>query len=625
MGVATDAAAAAEAEGLIEIGAHVRFRHPLVRSAALRAASVLELREVHRAVADVTDPVRDPDRRAWHRAQAAAAPDEEVADDLDRSAQRAQGRGGVAAGAAFLERAAELTPDPARRAKRALAAAHAKEEAGAFDAALSLVAAAEAGPLDELQRARVDLLRGRIAMYSGRSGGEAPPLLLVAAAKRLEPLDLTLSRDTYLDAFWAAMVFARLAEAIADVAGAARSAPHPETAPRAADLLLDGLALLITEGYGAATPVLERALSAFVAGGPAEEGLRWRSLAADTAVALWDDRAWERILDRHMELARATGALGVIPLAAGRAPCPASSRRRNDAGPARRDEGRAVTEATGRSVAPYTDIIFAALRGHQADVDELRETLLEIVVPRSQGLAVTLAWWASAVCGNGIGQYEQALAAAEQAVEYPHELGFAKLALSEMVEAATRAGNPERASVALERLAETTRPTGTDWGRGLEARSRALVSDGDVAERAYREAIDRLGRTRIRFELARAHLVYGEWLRRENRRANAREHLHLAHDQLTAMGFEGFAERARRELLATGEAVRKRTVETRDDLTAQEWQIAGLARDGLSNPEIGAQLFLSPRTVEWHLGKMFPKLGIRSRKELAEALASVAT
>ena len=288
------------------------------------------------------------------------------------------------------------------------------------------------------------------------------------------------------------------------------------------------------------------------------------------------------------------------------------------------DEGRAVTEATGRSVAPYSELMLAAMQGRQADVDELRETLLSIVVPRAQGLAVTLTWWASAVCANGRGKYEQALAAAEQAIEYPHELGFAKLTLPELIEAATRSGMTERASAALERLAATTRPTGTDWGRGLEARSRALVSEGEVAERYYREAIDRLGRTRMRFELARAHLLYGEWLRRENRRVDARVHLRTAHDQLTAMGTEGFAERARRELLATGETVRKRTVETLDDLTSQEWQIARMAKDGLSNLEIGTQLFISPRTVEWHLGKVFPKLGISSRKELAAALPDLA-
>ena len=620
LGIGSEAAAATETAGLIEIGAHVRFRHPLVRSAVLRAASVPQLREVHRAVAEVTDPVLDPDRRAWHRAQAAAAPDEELAAELDRSAHRAQARGGLAAGAAFLERATQLTLDPARHAQRALAAAQAKTQAGAFDAALALLAAAEAGPLDELQRARVDLLKGQIAIASRRAGA-APPLLLVAAAKRLEPLDLTLARDTYLDAFWASLVFARSAGSMAEVATAVGATAPPATPPRAADLLLDGLARLTTEGHAAGTPMLKRALSAFrVNGGRAEEGLRWRTLAAHMAVALWDDELWEMVLSRHVELAREMGALGELPLVLNARLTLHLLAGELTAAAALGDEARAVTEATGSSFAPYPEIMLAAFSGRQADVDELSEAIRSIVAPRGEGIGVTLTWWAAAVCANGLGQYERALAAAEEAVEYPQELGFATLTFPELVEAAARSGKAERASVALEHLTDTTRATGTDWALGIEARSRALVSDGAVAEPLYREAIDRLARTRIRFELARAHLLYGEWLRRENRRVDAREHLRTAHDQLTAMGVQGFAERARRELLATGETVRKRSVETLDDLTAQEWQIAGLARDGLSNPEIGAQLFISPRTVEWHLGKVFPKLGISSRKGLAGAL-----
>ena len=365
------------------------------------------------------------------------------------------------------------------------------------------------------------------------------PGQVASAARRLEPLNLQLARDTYLDAFWAAMVFARLAGAMAEVATAARATPPPATPPRAADLLLDGLALLIADGYAAGTPVLKDALSAFVNDGPAEEGLRWRTLAADTAVALWDDHAWETILDRHLELARATGALDALPLVLDARLLLHLLGGEMTLAAARHDASRAVTEATGRTVAPYSDIMLAALRGLQADVDAFRETLLKIVVPRAQGLAVTLTWWASAVCANGLGRYEQALAAAEQAVEYPHELGFAELTLHELIEAASRSGMAERASVALERLTATTRPAGTDWGLGLEARCRALVSDRDVAEGFYRSAIDRLSRTRLWFESARAHLLYGEWLRRENRRVDAREHLRTATTSCTPCGPRG--------------------------------------------------------------------------------------
>jgi len=621
LGIGADAAAPAEAAGLIELSARVRFRHPLVRSAAYRAAGVGELQEVHRALADVTDPDLDPDRRAWHRAHAAVGPDEEVAAELERSAGRAQARGGLAAAAAFLERAAMLTIEPAHLAQRALVAAQAKHQAGAPDAALELLATAKAGPLDELGRARVELLGAQIA-FAVRRGRDAPPLLL-KAAQQLEPLDLTLARETYLDAFAAATFAGRLASGggMPEVAQAALAAPPSLQPPLAADLLLDGLALRTTQGHAAGAPVLSQALNAFCSERlPNDQAIRWFWLACHVAATdLWDDEIWEVLSARQVQLARDAGALTVLPIAlvtrialhliAGELAAAASLV----------EELAAILEATGSYLAPYGAVFLAAWCGHEAEASELIEASMSEVVARGEGLGLSSIEWASAMLYNGLGRYEDARAAAQQVREYPHDRMFSWV-LPEFIEAATRSGTADGADDALKRLAESTRASGSDWALGIEARSRALLSDGEAAEHLYREAIERLGRTRIRFELARAHLLYGEWLRRDRRRMDAREQLRRAYDMLSDMGAEAFAERAARELLATGETARKRTDDTRDQLTAQEMQIARLARGGWSNPEIGAQLFISPRTVEYHLHKVFTKLEISSRSELERVL-----
>ena len=622
LGIGVHAAAPAAAAGLLEFGARVRFRHPLVRSAVYRAASAEERRTVHRALAQATDPAVDPDRHAWHRAQAALGPDEDIAAELEQSAGRAQARGGLAAAAAFLERAAALTPDPARRAGRALAAARAKHQAGAPDAALSLLANAEAGPLDELQRARADVLRAQIAFAMSR-GSDAPPLLL-NAAKRLEALDVRLARETYLDALIAAVSAHRLASGggALEVAEAARAAGYTRPSPqpaRAPDLLLDGWVLLITEGYAAGTPTLERALSAFRSGESisTEEEIRWLWFACHTAYELWDDETWHQLSIRQVQLARAAGALAELPVALNSLAGANLFAGDFAAAVAQVEEAEAVTEVTGNRLAPYGRLLLAAGQGREAAASELIESSMEEVVRRGEGLGLTAIKWAAALFYNGLGRYADALAAAREASEHPRDMARV---LPELIEAATRSGNPEDAADALKRLSETTRAGGSDWGLGIEARSGALVSEGEAAERLYREAIDRLGRTRMRVELARAHLLYGESLRRQRRRLDAREQLRTAHEMFTAMGIEAFADRAARELLATGETARRRTAETAGRLTAQEAQIARLARDGLSNPEIGARLFISPRTVEYHLRKVFTKLDISSRKELHDAL-----
>jgi DNA-binding CsgD family transcriptional regulator/tetratricopeptide (TPR) repeat protein len=620
LAIGAGAAGPAVEAGLAEFGARVRFRHPLVRSAAYRSASLQTRQELHGALAEATDPAVDPDRRAWHRAQAAPGPDEDVAAELEQCAGRARRRGGLVAAAAFLERSAGLTLDPARRAQRALAAAQAKQRAGALDAALGLLAMAQVGPLDELQQARGDLLRAQIAFASSH-GREAPPLML-SAAKQLEALDVGLARETYLEAFTAALFVGRLSPAVGDVARAARMAPVPLTPPRAPDLLLDGLALLVTEGYAAGTPVLRRALLAFRSQDiSVEEGLSWLWLAERAAMAVWDDETWHILASRHVKLARDTGALTELPLAVRSRILLHSHAGELAEGAALIAEAQVVAEATGSQLAPYGATGVAAWRGREAEATELIQANMDGVTSRGEGRGVT-SQYSAALLHNGLGHYDKALAAAELVCEYD-DIGVLGWELAELIEAAVRSGQPARASDALQRLSESTRASGTDWALGTEARSRALLSEGETAENYYSEAIERLGRTRMRPAVARAHLLYGEWLRRQNRRRDARAELRTAHDLFTTMGIEAFAERARHELLATGDTVRKRTVETVSELTVQEAHIARLAVDGRTNSEIGGQLFLSTRTVEWHLSKVYTKLGVGSRRELRPALASL--
>jgi len=620
LAIGPGAAGPAAEAGLAEFGARVRFRHPLVRSAAYRSASLQTRQELHGALAKVTDAAADPDRRAWHRAQAAPGPDEDVAAELEQCAGRAQRRGGLAAAAAFLERSAGLTLDPARRAQRELVAAQAKHRAGALDAALGLLAMAQAGPLDELQRARGDLLRAQIAFASSH-GRDAPPLML-RAAKQFEALDVGLARETYLEAFTAALFVGRLSPAVGEVAKAVRMAPAPLAPVRAPDLLLDGLAVLLTEGYTAGTPAVRRALLAFRSQDiSAEEGLSWLWLAERAAMAVLDDETWHILASRHVKLARDAGALSELQLAVRSRILLHAHAGELEEGAALIAEAQAVADATGSQLGPYGALAVAAFRGGEAEATELIQATMDGVTSRGEGRGVT-SQYAAALLYNGLGHYGKALAAAELVCEYD-DLGVLGWSLAELVEAAVRSSQPARASDALRRLSETTRASGTDWALGTEARSRALLSEGQTAENCYREAVERLGRTRMRPAMARAHLLYGEWLRRENRHRDARAELRTAHGLFTTMGIEAFAERARRELLATGDTVRKRTVETVSELTAQEAHIARLAASGRTNVEIGAQLFLSTRTVEWHLSKVYTKLGVGSRRELRRALASL--
>jgi DNA-binding CsgD family transcriptional regulator/tetratricopeptide (TPR) repeat protein len=618
LGIDTAAADPAVDAGLLGIGGRVEFAHPLVRSAVYRSAAAEDRHRVHRALAEATDPVTDPDRRAWHRARATPGPGEEVAAELERSAGRAQSRGGVAAAAAFLQRSVALTVDPARRAERALAAAQASFQAGAFDAALGLVATAEAGALDERQRARVDLLRGDVAFASG-AVSDAPSLLL-KAARRLEPVDLELARQTYLTAWAAASVAGDLGGSgvLPEICRSVQALLPRPGSPRPLDLLLDGLALLTTDGHAAAAPTLQRAATALL-DIPLEDVLRWGWVAMAASNAVWDNDGARAISARQVQLVREAGALAGLPLHLSALGI-ANAWIGDFAGAASNiAEADSVAAATGSRFFPWALLRLRALQGREAEASAAIASAIKQAAGGSLGAAIW-AHWAAAVLYNGLARYEEAMASARQSTPTTFELWVSVWALPELVESAARAGDTELARDALDRLAETTQPCGTDDALGIEARCRALLSDSGIAEEPYRESIDRLSRTQLRPELARAHLLYGEWLRREGRRFDAREQLRTAYDMFVAIGMEAFAERARRELITTGEKIRTRSNRTRDELTPQEEQIARLARDGLSNPEIGAQLFLSARTVEWHLGKVFTKLGISSRRELRDAL-----
>ena len=622
LGLGRDAATAADADQLLQIGSQVRFRHPLVRSAAYMAGSPEDRRAAHLTLAATTDAQTDPDRRVWHLAAAATGPDEDVATALEQAAVKTQARAGLAAAAALLQRSVALTAEPGRRADRALAAALANLHSGAFDTAVGLLAQAEADAVDDLQRARVEQLRGQVE-WASVAGREAPVLLL-QAAKRLESLHVGLARETYLYAWVASSVAGPLAGPgglLLEVSRAARAAPQPAGAPRPCDLLLDGLTTMITQGHAAAGPTLRRAVNAFLGDQvPGEEWLQWGILAQMATMAVWDFDSWVRMSTRHVELARASGALAPLSIALNGRGQVATHCGDFETATSLAAEKDVVNEVTGIRLASTCDLLLAGYRGQPAEAIPLFSATTEDSIARGEGFAVQLANWATAVLHNGLGHYAEALAAAELATEETYQPWGTQLVLPELIEAAARTGRAVIAREALERLSAMTTIEGSDWAKGLEARSRALLSEGKDAEYRYAEAVERLGRTQLRPELARAHLLYGEWLRRELRRGDARHQLRAAYDLFAVIGAEAFAERARRELLATGEKVRKRQVDTYTELTPQEEHIARLARDGRTNPEIAAELFISARTVEWHLRKVFTKLGITSRMGLHDAL-----
>ncbi|WP_405060019.1 LuxR C-terminal-related transcriptional regulator [Kribbella sp. NBC_01505] len=620
LGIGPEAEAAAADAGLAEFAPRIRFRHPLVRAAVYRSAPAAERREIHRVLAESTDAATDPDRLAWHRAEAAAGPDALVAAELEHSAGRARARGGFSAEAAFLRRSATLTIDPASRATRALAAAQAQLRTGAYDTAADLLAVAEGEQLTELQRAQADLVRAQLAFVTNR-GNDAPPLML-AAAQRLEPIDLGLARATYLDALSAAIFAGRLATPggdVIDVARAAAAAPQP-LARRAADLVLDGSALYYRDGYAAGAEQLHQALAGFGSDMSVDEELQLLWMATTTSMRLWDADRWEQLSERHLQLARQTGVLSDLALAlTSHAYWTVFAGDLSEAA-ALTAEVETANEVTGGKLAPYGQLALAAFRGDRARTVALVESTKRDATLRGEGIGIAFAEWATAVLGNGLGRYQDAAEAAERACEDPRDALSMTLAPAELVEAAVRIGATDLAQRAGTALGEMAGATGTPWALGAHARAQALLSHGEQAERFYREALAHLGKTKLRVEVARTQLLYGEWLRRERRRTDAREALRTAHGMFESMGMTGFAERARRELQAAGGAARKRVVPAQAELTAQETQIARMARDGLSNPEIATRLFISARTVQYHLRKVFTKLGITSRSQLDRVL-----
>ncbi len=618
VGLGVETAAPAEAVGLIELAAQVRFQHPLVRSAIYRAAPLADRQAVHRALAEATDPQADPDRRAWHRAQAALGADEHLAAELERSAVRAQARGGLAAAAAFLERAAALTPDRARRGRRALAAAQAKYLAGSPQAALTLLEGAASAPLDALEVALAQRLRGRIALHVSRSGEAAP--VLFDTAQRLESLNPGLARETHLEALHAAAVAGRLGMGMRAAATVARTAPPAQDPRGASDVLLDGLAVRFTDGIRAGAPILKLALAALLDGNhDDEEDMRWPWLACRVAADGFDDETWHLLAGRYALIARGAGALGVLPIALMHLSLMHVFEGKLDAAAALVEEIDSIIDATGSRRISIPKLMLAACQGDEARASKLIDEAQRDAIARGEGFVLTFGEHARAVLHNALGHYETALENAQRA-SAQDELHASVWSLPELVEAAGRGGQAELAADALARLRQRTQVAGTEWALGIEARCAALLSDDELAETLYREAIERLGRCRVALDLARAHLLYGEWLRRRGRRVDAREQLRTAHARFVEMGAEAFAGRACRELLATGETARKRSTETSDELTPHEARIARMARDGASNQDIATELFVSRKTVEYHLHKVFSKLGVSTRQQLEYVL-----
>jgi DNA-binding CsgD family transcriptional regulator len=621
LGLGPNAGDAAQAAGLIQFGARIRFRHPLVRAAAYRFASTEVRQAAHRALAEVTDADLDPDRRAWHRAHATQSPDEEIAAELERSAARAQSRGGLLAAAALLERAARLTPDPVRRAERELAAAWRKRGGGALDAALGLLASTEAGPADELRAAKVKHLRGQIALDQRRATDAVQ--LLVDAAQRFEPLDGELARETFLEALGAAIFSSATDDVVSAVAVAARVAAPVQGEPRIIDLVLDALATRLVDGHTAAVPSLARVLTAVRSIDYRVDdvgrllGQVGNPFTGYVATELWDFDAGRRVAELQVQRARDAGALVQLQFTANELAVNEMLAGRLTDAAALVEEDRMVSDITGNPPVGYASMLLAALRGTDAAA-QLITTVRDQTLALGEGRIVNFAGYATAVLNNGLGRHDIAVQAAREVFDRDVLAGYQMMVISELAEAASRTGDTELVEAALHRMSERARATPTAWALGIEARLRAILG-GEDADASFRESIQHLDQAGVGLELARGHLLYGEWLRRTGQRIKAREQLHTAHDMLHAMGATAFADRARRELVVLGEKGLQRSTETTGQLTVQEFHIARFARDGLSNAEIGTRLFLSPRTVEWHLGKVFAKLGVSSRRELRNA------
>lgn len=583
----------AEASGLVSISTRVRFCHPLARSAVYLAASPSQRQAVHLALASVTDPESDPDRRVWHRAQAGTGPDDSLAAELERSAQRASSRGGVAAAAAFLERAAALSVEPGARAERTLAAAEAKLDAGAVDVAAELLTTFSADDV------RADLLRGRIAFVRNREN-DGPAFVLNAARRMTGPA----ARDGVLDALEIALAFGRPSGVMDAVVREARGLDRGSDA-------LEALVLLADEGHQAAVPLLRKVFSG--------DDLTWTrhpALATMLAGELWDTEVHSAVTGWLMKTGQQAGSPFVLRLGLAQLAVGAVITGEFGQAVSAIAEEEAVADAVGMPPLRYARLHLAAFRGQKQEVlAEIGHSLREAA--QRAGCLIANTHWASAVLHNGLGDYQVALAAAREAVA-PGDLYLAGMALPELIEAAMRCGEAAAAAEALEDLVSRTSPCDTSWARGVAACSRALVTG---EEESFVAAVEHLESSAVQPHLARAHLVYGEWLRREGRRVDARAQLRTAHDLLSSMGMEAFAARAAVELQATGEVARGRSAQATDELTMQETHIARLVATGATSKEVAARLFLSPRTVDAHLRNIYRKVGINSRRQLADVFS----
>lgn len=606
LGIGPQAGPEAEASELIELGGQARFRHPLVRSAVYTAASPAERRRVHGALAEATDPLTAPDRRSWHRAQSLSRPDEEAAVDLLRCAERARRRGGAAAEAAFLEQAAALTADPRLRAERSLAAARAALEAGAFESALTLVEAAEGSPIDTAGRVQAHLLRGRAAFF-GDGAADAVGHLVAAA-----DLDPGRARIHLLDALQAGLVVGRSSPAARDALAAARRAPAAAGERSTADELLDALVRYL-DGDLTAVPVLHGLLSEVA--DPLWAGRL--SLAALLAVELWDVALEDRLAGRAVDAARAGGTLMVLPVGLWMQAMAAAQRGDLLGAAALNSEADGIAEVTGVPPHWYGRLFAAAVRGADAQARPLFDRVLAESHARRKGMLTATVHAAAALHANGTADHRAALASARSAVA-DGELGMSSLALPELVEAAVRCGEQDTAREAFAQLSRHASAAGTDWALGVRAALAALLSDDP--EELHAEAVARLDAAGLRVWHGRALLHQGAWLRRDGRRGQAREALRTAHGLFTAMGAEGFAERARVELAAAGEQARPAVLGAVELLTGQELNIARLVATGATSREVADRLFLSPRTIDAHLRSVFRKLDVTSRRQLADAL-----
>lgn len=595
--------AAVTATGLAEFATRVRFCHPLARSAVYLAADAAQRRTAHRVLAEVTDPVVAPDRQAWHRARASTGPREDVAAELERSASRARSRGGVVAAAAFIERAAELSLAPGKRIERTLAAVAAHLDAGSPDTAATLVSTVENTPLDEHQHAQIDLLRGQIAFV--RHNEADGSMFMVRAGQRLATLDPPRSRECFLDALEMSLLVGRSGDVLHTVLAAASAAPTPT--PRPLDIL-DALNLLTTQGHQAAAPLMRSALQ----GTDSPMWARRPALAVVVAAELWDTHTHETVIEWLLKTGRASGSPLVLRLGLAQVASRAAFTGDLARAMAAIAEEEAIADAIGGPPVSYPRLHLAAMRGRRQEAAELFEGVAATTSPNSAGQPLVDLHWATAVLNNGLADYRAALAAARQAVAYDG-LGLPGMALPELVEAAVRCRRTAEAALALESLTRRTQAAATPVGLGIAAYARGLVTG---AEDHYREALEHLQDTPLLPYHARAHLLYGEWLRREGRRKDSREHLRTAHQLFSGAGLEAFAGRAADELHATGEKTGNPSGHAYDQLTMQEVHIARLVATGATSNEVAARLFLSPRTVEAHLRNIFRKLGITSRRQL---------